>query len=103
MVLAVASAWNSAGVRPLQHSRNIGGQNGSWRITVVVGCSHSHSLAHVGARLAALGRADSYHARGGIRRYDGQAGDGLAAVTLPHIVDTRGLARHSERGSIVRQ
>jgi hypothetical protein len=41
---------------------NIGGRNGSCRIAMVAGNSHSHSLAHVGARLAALGvgRADSY-------------------------------------------
>ena len=41
---------------------NIGGRNGSCRIAVALGYSHSHSLAYVGARLAALGwvRADSY-------------------------------------------
>ena len=41
---------------------NIGGRNGSCRSAVAVGYSHSHSLAHVGVRLAALGigRAESY-------------------------------------------
>ena len=52
-------AHPGAGTRPrLTRCKAIGytgGRNGSCRIAVVVGYSHSHSLAHVGARLAALG------------------------------------------------
>jgi hypothetical protein len=53
---------NSAGTRPkFTRCRAIGytgGRNGTCRIAVVVGNSHSHSLAHVGARLVALGSAE---------------------------------------------
>jgi len=53
---------NSAGTRPkFTRCRAIGytgGRNGTCRIAVVVGNSHSHSLAHVGARLVALGWAE---------------------------------------------
>ena len=55
----VRHSANSAGTRPrltrCNAIGNIGGRNGSCRSAVVVGYSHSHSLAHVGARLASLG------------------------------------------------
>ena len=47
--------WNSVAVYPLPQHGNIGGRNGSCRTAVAFGYSHSHSLAHVGAGLAALG------------------------------------------------
>jgi hypothetical protein len=49
-----ASWWNSADTHSLQNIGNTGGRNGSCRIAVALGHSHSHSAAHVGAGLAAL-------------------------------------------------